>query len=179
VPLFYYHSLSVWSFLPPCHHNLNQNGTDTNSVLFGRMNLFPYVYSVQIRANKQVHVIRILQEGCNAWEETDAAAALEENGLFALTPPVINVLGGKSCMFVAIDPARTNLSSMYSAEELPATDTETHRWCTYRVITHGTDGTLWLPLPVDAVIPPFPLGEVLRSILKAHGVELLNGRDTA
>lgn len=144
------------------------------------MFLLPYTCSVSRGiTGKTVYCIRLLQEGDHAWQETDVAAALEENGLIAEGSPCVSDLEGQACALVAIDAERTDLSRMYSAEELDAGDTETHRWCTYRLITNTVDNSVWLPPPADAAIAPFSLLGVLRHILKARGVELLNGGCTS
>lgn len=144
------------------------------------MYLLPYVYSVtHTSVGKTVYCIRLLQEGDHAWQETDVAAALDENGLVAAEDPRVAPLEGHVCTLVAIDAEATDLSRMYSAEELDAEDTDTHRWFTYRLITNTVDNSVWLGPPADATLAPFSLPGVLRHILKARGVELLNGGCTS
>jgi hypothetical protein len=142
------------------------------------MYLIPYLCSVaHTITGKSVYTVKILQEGLKAWQEADSAIrqALDENGLSHTGVPLVTTLEGHPCTFVAIDSTRTDLGSMYSAEELPSTDTETHRWHTYRLLTNTADNSLWLPPPPDATLHPFSLLGVLRHILKARGVDLVNG----
>ena len=140
------------------------------------MYLLPYTCNI-IRhpSGKTIYTLRILQEGDAVWQETDTSEALKENGLVSLHTPCLDFVEGHACLFVPIDETRTDLSSMYTAEELDPSDKETHRWCTYRLIVNTADNSLWLPPPPDATIAPFTLAGVLRHILKACGVELLNG----
>jgi hypothetical protein len=143
------------------------------------MHLIPYTYAkATLPLGKTVYTIRILQEGDHAWQEADATAAteaLEENGLVPVGPPVATTLETHPCLFARIDTKRTDLTSMYSEEELDPRDKETHRWCTYRIIRTTADSTVWLPPPPDASVPPFSLAAVLKHILKACGVEDVNG----
>jgi hypothetical protein len=148
------------------------------------MYLIPFVFSVaHLPVGKTIYTIRVLQEGDHVWQETDVALALEENGLVPLSSfssssaPIR--LEEHDCLFVRIDPKRTDLSLMYSEEELDPADKETHRWCTYRIVQNTGDKTIWLPPPPDAILHPFSLGGVLRHILKACDVELVNGGWTA
>lgn len=147
------------------------------------MYLIPFVFSVaHLPIGKTVYTIRVLREGNHAWQETDAVLALEENGLVPLLSSSSSTpirLEEHDCLFVRIDPTRTDLSLMYSDEELDPADTETHRWCTYRIVQNTADKSLWLPPPPDATLDPFSLGGVLRHILKACDVELVNGGCTA
>lgn len=146
------------------------------------MYLIPYVYSAQhTLASKTIYTVRILQEGVGAWQENeeDVAEALEANGLLttgALTPAAVE---GHACVCAAIDLSRTDLNAMYCAEELPPTDTTTHRWHTYRLITNTADNSIWLQPPADATVAPFSLLGLLKHILKARGVDLVNGDGTA
>lgn len=146
------------------------------------MYLIPYVYKVApLLSGKTLYTVQILQEGTGAWQENeeDIAEALEANGLFTTGALAPVALGGHACVCAAVDLSRTDLSAMYSAEELPPTDTTTHRWHTYRLLTNTVDNSIWLPPPPDATVAPFPLLELLRHILKARGVDLVNGDGTA
>ena len=113
-------------------------------------------------------------------DEVAAHVALEENNLVPLTAAAAITLKGHPCLFVSIDAAKTDLSQMFTAEELDATDTETHRWCTYWIATNRMEGgEVWLSPPPDATVAPFPLDDLLRHILKACCVELVNGGHSA
>jgi hypothetical protein len=169
---------------PFCFSSLNQlaqkdwRKLDPTSTMY----LIPYLCSVaHTITGKTIYTVKILQEGLGAWQEADSAltAALEENGLYTTGAPHTAVIESHSCTLVAIDRTRTDLNAMYCAEELPPTDTETHRWHTYRLLTNTADNSIWLPPPPDATLHPFSLLGVLRHILKARGVDLVNGDGSA
>jgi hypothetical protein len=142
------------------------------------MYLIPFVHRSSTLAGKTVHTVRILLEGDRLWHEEAMEAALEENGLVlkALESFPILTLEGKSCVLAAIDIEKTDLSSMYSAEELDSADRETHRWCTFHLVFQN--GALWLPPPADLVFSPLspPASQtLLQHILKACDVDYING----
>lgn len=144
------------------------------------MYLIPFVHRSGTLAGKTVHTVRILLEGNRLWCEEAMDAALEENGLILKTMDAsslpILTLEGKSCVLAAIDVNKTDLSSMYSAEELDSGDKETHRWCTFHLVFQNS--AMWLPPPADLVFPPLspPASQtLLQHILKACDVDSING----
>ena len=90
--------------------------------------LVPFTYRCKTVAGKTVHTLRILLEGDRLWCEDAVEAALAENGLVPKATHTVT-FEGKSCVLAHIDTTKTDLSSMYSAEELVPTDKTTHRWC--------------------------------------------------
>lgn len=137
------------------------------------MYLVPFVHRQSTLAGKTVHTLRILLEGDHLWYEEAVEAALEENGL---VPRALHAqtLEGKPCVLAPIDTTKTDISSMYSAEELDPADKTTHRWVTVHLLFQN--GQLWLPPPSDLAFAPLSSFTLfVERILKACGVDYLNG----
>jgi hypothetical protein len=117
------------------------------------MYLVPFVHRQSTLAGKTVHTLRILLEGDHLWCEEAVEAALEENGLVPKTLH-IQTLDGKPCVLAPIDTTKTDITSMYSAEELEPTDKTTHRWVTVHLLFQNDQ--LWLPPPSDLAFAPLP-----------------------
>lgn len=130
--------------------------------------LVPFAHRCKTVAGKTVHTLRILLEGDRLWCEDAVEAALAENGLVPKAMHAVT-FEGKSCVLAHIDTTKTDMGSMYSAEELEPTDKTTHRWCTYHIIMQN--GAPWLPPPTDL---PFS-HPLFVHILKACDVDYLNG----
>jgi hypothetical protein len=140
------------------------------------MYLIPFVHRQGTLAGKTVHTLRILLEGDHLWYEEAVEAALEENGLVPKTLHA-QTLEGKSCVLAQIDTTKTDITTMYSAEELEPTDKTTHKWVTVHLLFQN--GTLWLPPPSDLAFSPLSPSTthslLVERILKACDVDYLNG----
>ena len=139
----------------------------------GTMYIVPYVHRVSTIGDKIVHTIRILLEGDRLWSEDAPEAALEENG-FVSKITRTKLVEGHQCFFADIDSNKTDLASMYSAEELDPADKDTHRWCQFHLITTAS-GAFWLPPPADLVFAPLSARSLFVRILKPCDVDYLNG----
>jgi hypothetical protein len=136
------------------------------------MYLVPFVHRQSTLAGKTVHTLRILLEGDHLWHEEAVEAALDENGLVPKTLQTLT-MEGKSCILAAIDTTKTDISSMYSAEELDSTDKTTHKWVTVHLLFQN--GQLWLPPPADLAFYPLSFSStrtlLVERILKACDVD--------
>jgi hypothetical protein len=115
------------------------------------MYIVPFVHRQSTLAGKTVHTLRILLEGDHLWYEEAVEAALEDNGL---VPKALHTqtLEGKSCVLVQIDTMKTDITTMYMAEELEPMDKTTHRWVTVHLLFQNDQ--LWLPPPADLAFAP-------------------------
>lgn len=109
------------------------------------MLIVPYTCTTKtIDGGLTVHRVHILcQGGRTLWEEDDQDVryVLESNGIFIES---VNKDSASNTYFAKIDTQRTEMSSMYSWQELPYADEETLCWRTFTIV-RATNGSVWLP----------------------------------
>jgi hypothetical protein len=124
------------------------------------MYIVPYLYKKTVKQDRTFHVIDILTEGGQKlWTEAETvdldADILEPNSLVTLSRHT-----DSKTQFLALDPAKTDLLSMYKWAECPVMS-DTLCWRTFYVIT-DMKGNPWIQIP-DSVFKP-----VLTNILMKH-----------
>jgi len=122
------------------------------------MKLIPYTYESKKRLTKQIHIIRVLMEGHEIWNEESVLTdpihqALQPNDLF-----VQQDFSEADLHYFQIDVSKTDLTTMYDYKECDS-DTNTLCWNTFHIITDER-GNPFIDIPY-----PF-----LSTILKAHYV---------
>ena len=132
------------------------------------MIIVPYIHSKRptkvLGQDAFIHVIRILCDrgGEALWEEADEGLSVDTVGAVVLEPNELVVTGaplvvtgvadssGSSAakaLLIPIDPVATDMSSMYSYEEITPGSTDMLCWRTFYHVT-DTAGTALLRAPV-------------------------------
>jgi hypothetical protein len=109
------------------------------------MYIVPYLYKKTVKNGRTFHIIDMLTEGGQRlWTEADDiqvdAEILEPNSFVALQR-----YRDSQTQFLALDPAKTDLTSMYKWSECPV-KSETLCWRTFYVITDDR-GSPWIQIP--------------------------------
>ena len=109
------------------------------------MYIVPYLYKKTVKQGRTFHVIDMLTEGGQTlWSEAETvdldADILEPNSFVTL-----NRYTHSQTQFLALDPAKTDISSMYKWSECPV-KSDTLCWRTFYVITDDRD-QLWIQIP--------------------------------
>ena len=115
------------------------------------MYIVPYLYKKTVKQGRVFHVIDMLTEGGQKlWSETETvdlnADILEPNSLTTL-----NRYKDSQTQFLALDPVKTDLSSMYRWSECPV-KSDTLCWRTFYVITDDRNH-LWIQIPESPFKP--------------------------
>ena len=123
------------------------------------MYIVPYLYKKTVKQGRVFHVIDMLTEGGQKlWTEADDVQMdteiLEPNSFV-----VLHRYRDSDTQFLALDPAKTDLTSMYKWSECPITS-DTLCWRTFYVITDDRENP-WIQIP-DSVFKP-----ILNRILSA------------
>lgn len=110
------------------------------------MLIVPYTYMTKAieGGGPTVHRVHVLcQGGRTVWEEDDQDVrnVLETNGIY-LTD--VKTDRGTNTHYVKIDTARTDMSSMYTWQELPYNDEQSLCWRTFTLV-RAPNGSAWLP----------------------------------
>ena len=121
------------------------------------MYIVPYLYKKTVKQGRTFHVIDMLTEGGQTlWSEAETvdldADILEPNSFVTL-----NRYTHSQTQFLALDPAKTDISSMYKWSECPV-KSDTLCWRTFYVITDDR-GTPWIQIP-DSIFKA-PLERIL------------------
>lgn len=121
------------------------------------MYIVPYLYKKTVKQGRTFHIIDMLTEGGQRlWTEADDiqvdAEILEPNSFVALQR-----YRDSQTQFLALDPAKTDMTSMYKWSECPV-KSETLCWRTFYVITDDRDH-LWIQIP-DSIFKA-PLERIL------------------
>ena len=123
----------------------------------------PYTVS-KSKTDKGITVYRIkllCQGGEQPWteEEQPIEDVLEPNGIFSKSVHAFK-MNDTRCMLVEVDTTATDMSSMYTWQELKRSDKENLCW---RTFTFGISGsTIWMP-PVQNECTP-----IIEQIYKLH-----------
>ena len=109
------------------------------------MYIVPYLYKKTVKQGRTFHVIDMLTEGGQTlWSEAETvnldADILEPNSFVTL-----NRYTHSETQFLALDPAKTDMTSMYKWSECPV-KSDTLCWRTFYVITDDR-GQLWIQIP--------------------------------
>ena len=109
------------------------------------MYIVPYLYKKTVKQGRVFHVIDMLTEGGQSlWSEAETvdldADILEPNSFVTL-----NRYTHSETQFLALDPAKTDMTSMYKWSECPV-KSDTLCWRTFYVITDDR-GQLWIQIP--------------------------------
>ena len=109
------------------------------------MLIIPYTHLKKtMEGGLAVHRMHILcQGGRTAWEEDeqDVRHVLETNGIYMKS---VSVDHATHTYYVEIDTNRTDMSSMYTWQELPYDDEQSLCWRTFTVV-RTLNGSAWLP----------------------------------
>ena len=109
------------------------------------MLIIPYTHLKKtMEGGLAVHRMHILcQGGRTAWEEDeqDVQGVLEINGIYMKS---VSVDHATHTYYVEIDTNRTDMSSMYTWQELPYDDEQSLCWRTFTVV-RTLNGSAWLP----------------------------------
>jgi len=121
------------------------------------MYIVPYLYKKTVKQGRTFHIIDMLTEGGQKlWSEAETvdldADILEPNSLITISRHT-----NSETHFLALDPAKTDMSSMYMWSECPV-NSETLCWRTFYVITDDK-GTPWIQIP-DSIFKA-PLERIL------------------
>ena len=121
------------------------------------MYIVPYLYKKTVKQGRTFHIIDMLTEGGQRlWTEADDIQVdteiLEPNSIVALQR-----YRDSQTQFLALDPAKTDMTSMYKWSECPV-KSETLCWRTFYVITDDR-GTPWIQIP-DSIFKA-PLERIL------------------
>jgi len=121
------------------------------------MYIVPYLYKKTVKQGRTFHIIDMLTEGGQKlWSEAETvdldADILEPNSLITISRHT-----NSETHFLALDPAKTDMSSMYMWSECPV-NSETLCWRTFYVITDDR-GNPWIQIP-DSVFKA-PLERIL------------------
>ena len=121
------------------------------------MYIVPYLYKKTVKQGRTFHIIDMLTEGGQTlWTEADDvqvdAEILEPNSFVALQRYTHS-----NTQFLALDPKKTDMSSMYKWSEC-SVKSETLCWRTFYVITDDR-GSPWIQIP-DSVFKA-PLERIL------------------
>ena len=109
------------------------------------MYIVPYLYKKTVKQGRTFHVIDMLTEGGQTlWSEAETvdldADILEPNSFVTL-----NRYTHSEAQFLALDPAKTDMTSMYKWSECPV-KSDTLCWRTFYIITDDR-GQLWIQIP--------------------------------
>ena len=109
------------------------------------MYIVPYLYKKTVKQGRTFHVIDMLTEGGQTlWSEAETvdldADILEPNSFVPL-----NRYTHSETQFLALDPANTDMTSMYRWSECPV-KSDTLCWRTFYVITDDKEN-LWIQIP--------------------------------
>lgn len=113
------------------------------------MFIVPYIHKTRSHVNVIYHTVKILCDagGEALWQESDEADIvgdiLEPNGLVPCGDSFTRVDG---IVYVPIDDELTNITGMYSYEEIPVGESDILCWRTFIHITDGA-GTALLSAP--------------------------------
>ena len=115
------------------------------------MYIVPYLYKKTVKQGRTFHIIDMLTEGGQRlWTEADDIQVdteiLEPNSFVPLRQ-----YSHSNTQFLALDPTKTDITSMYKWSECPV-KSETLCWRTFYVITDDR-GSLWIQIP-DSVFKP-------------------------
>lgn len=109
------------------------------------MYIVPYLYKKTVKQGRTFHVIDMLTEGGqNLWSEAETvdldAEILEPNSFVTLRRYTHS-----ETQFLALDPVKTDITSMYKWSECPI-NSDTLCWRTFYIIT-DEKGHLWIQIP--------------------------------
>ena len=115
------------------------------------MYIVPYLYKKTVKQGRTFHIIDMLTEGGQRlWTEADDIQVdteiLEPNSFVALQR-----YRDSQTQFLALDPAKTDMTSMYKWSECPV-KSETLCWRTFYIITDDRNH-LWIQIPESPFKP--------------------------